>query len=1039
MAIKYYLLIMKENAFFGRSLLYLFLFFLYFSESLARALINKYDKSGKVKGVVPMKIKKLLSLILAVLLLCGSVSASFESIAANAVSADSFAESVAELAEEEAEEGKTIEESAASRIIVKASKRPDTFGDAECIRGTNGKYIFQYADDSKVEEALAYYNSLSFVKWAEADNVVQTHSVPYGEAMLGTNRANEYIANHEISTSSVRVAIVDTGINFNHEMFQCDRVVNSGFNVSGSGIDNSAQDDMGHGSCVAEIVFNNTADNVSIIGYKVMNKSGNGTNLAVATGIEKAVEDGVDVINLSLGGAENEVVSEAVIYAIRSGITVICSAGNSKLDTVHYTPAKMSEPIVVGAIDKAGNKAYFSNYGESVDFVAPGADLESTFSDDLINGTSFSAPYVAAEAAILLSVHPEYDCNAVCEVLKRACIPYEHLRYHDGYHPITEDRGVTYHDVYENWGGFLDETPSSEALYYGDGMPQVDLAVEFGSDFERETEPNFSIDSGHYIDEEYDLEITAAPGTEIYYTQDESYPSKENGIKVDGSIHLDELQSFRAVAFSDNKAPSYFTAREYWFEYHTSPEDYTFKHMSYGNYYKAYNGTRKNIIVPSKCKGYDVECCFINTPNTQLTSISFEDGIEGITLKNNPNQVNYNNNLSTETIRVFRANSITSFHVSGNELFESLVQIDMPNLTSVGFYDNSPIREVNAPKATFISFANCPDLIKADFPLVTKLPSTSQGFKKCFSIQEINLPNLEVVDCDQAFRDCCQLEKLNIQSVKEINCQTNAFANLKKMTSLELLDLELIREKSQDQFSASSITSLYAPKLKYSGDLLGYKMEKSDFNEDTIYYKMFLSSAFEGTDVIGEGQAWNQFENRQYDYKYPLDIYGTPGTYAEAYAKVYHLRFFALPILESEPEEMGANADGTITAEVFGFNKQVQWYGTNRKDNHGGMPLSGEKSETLDTSKYNYRYYYCKVKTSDGEYKKDITTGVSDLSFYNYLKDKSINISDISLLLMHVGQTVATGNEKYDINEDGVIDIADVSILLSNDIYGMKV
>ena len=983
-----------------------------------------------------MKSKKTLSLILVVLLLCGTVSASFESIAARVVSVESFAEAIEELGESEAKEEKTFEESAESRIIVKASKKPDTFGSAECIRGTNGKYIFQYADDSKVEEALAYYNSLSFVKWAEVDKVTQTYSVPYGEAMLGTKRANEYIANNEIPMNTVKVAVIDTGINFNHEMFQCERVVNSGFNVSGSGIDNSAQDDAGHGSCVAEIVFNNTADNVSIIGYKVMNRSGSGTNLAVATGIEKAVEDGVDVINLSLGGAENEVVSEAVIYAIRSGITVICSAGNSKLDTVHYTPAKMSEPIVVGAIDKAGNKAYFSNFGESVDFVAPGADLESAFSDDLINGTSFSAPYVAAEAAILLGVHPDYDCNAVCEALKQVCIPYEHLRYHDGYHPITEDRGVVNHDAYENWGGFLAETPSSDTLYYGYGMPQVDLAVKYGETIDREKAPDFSLASGHYIDEEYDLEITAAPGTEIYYTQDESYPSKENGIKVEGSIHLDELQSFRAVAFSESKAPSYFSAREYWFEYHTSPEDYTFKHLL-GKYYQSYNGTRKNIIVPSQCDGYDVECFFINTPNTQLTSLTLEDGLH-LDLPNNPYKINYHNNLSQESIVIISSNTVTTFKGYGENL-QSLVQINMPNLTSVRFYGGSPIREVNCPKATYISFDNCPNLIKADFPLVTQLPTTSGGFKQCYSIRDINLPNLETINCDQAFRDCCQLKRLDIHSVKEINCQTNAFANLKKITSLELPDLELIREKSQDQFSASSIMSLYAPKLRYSGDLLGYKMEKSDFDEDTVYYKMFLSSVFEGTDVYGEGQAWNQFENRQYDYKYPLDIYGTPGTYAESYARVYHLRFFALPILESEPEEMGANADGTITAEVLGFNKQVQWYGTNRKDNHGGMPLSGEKSETLDTSKYNYRYYYCKVKTSDGDYKKDIITGVSDLSYYNYQQDKSINILDISLLLMHLGESVIAANEKYDINEDGVIDIADASILLNSDLYGKKV
>ena len=129
---------------------------------------------------------------------------------------------------------------------------------------------------------------------------------------------------------------------------------------------------------------------------------------------------------------------------------------------------------------------------------------------------------------------------------------------------------------------------------------------------------------------------------------------------------------------------------------------------------------------------------------------------------------------------------------------------------------------------------------------------------------------------------------------------------------------------------------------------------------------------------------------------------------------------------------------GVIAAEVLGFNKQVQWYGTNRKDNHGGMALSGENSETLDTSKYNYRYYYCKVKTSDGDYKKTITTGESELRFYDYNQDNVISVFDVSMLLSAVGHNMTTETEMYDINEDGVIDMADISILLSSDLYGMS-
>ena len=70
-----------------------------------------------------MKSKKLLSLILSILLLCGTVSASLESIAAKAVSVESFAEDIEELGESEAKEEKTFEESAESRIIVKASNQ----------------------------------------------------------------------------------------------------------------------------------------------------------------------------------------------------------------------------------------------------------------------------------------------------------------------------------------------------------------------------------------------------------------------------------------------------------------------------------------------------------------------------------------------------------------------------------------------------------------------------------------------------------------------------------------------------------------------------------------------------------------------------------------------------------------------------------------------------------------------------------------------------------------------------------------------------
>ena len=173
-----------------------------------------------------------------------------------------------------------------------------------------------------------------------------------------------------------------------------------------------------------------------------------------------------------------------------------------------------------------------------------------------------------------------------------------------------------------------------------------------------------------------------------------------------------------------------------------------------------------------------------------------------------------------------------------------------------------------------------------------------------------------------------------------------------------------------------------------------------------------------------------------YDYK-KLKIYGTPNTYAWQFAKTNKYTFIALPLLESEPENMGYQSAGNITADVLGFNKEYQWYGTNRKDNHGGYLLSGENEETLDTLKYHYRYYYCKVKTSDGDYKKDIITGESNLNYYDFNRDGTVDIKDVSLLLTAFSESSQQGAQLYDINEDNVTGVADLSIELSSDIYGV--
>lgn len=266
--------------------------------------------------------------------------------------------------------------------------------------------------------ALDYYNSLNYVQWAETDGIMEGQSLSYGNDMMGSDEAKEYI-NKNISTNEVNVAVIDGGINFHLKNFiDSGRVIDSGVNLSNSGTEGTAQQDHGnyHGSNITSIILDNTSDSVNIIGYKALNKKGLATDSSVAMCIMTAVDDNVDIINLSLGAkGQSDLITEAVNYALENNVVVIVSAENYCDDTADYYPANIENVITVGSIDYNGNRTFFSNYGEEVDFVAPGYNVEvwgnksiSSDEPDYASGTSFSAPFVTSAAAMVLTAVERY-------------------------------------------------------------------------------------------------------------------------------------------------------------------------------------------------------------------------------------------------------------------------------------------------------------------------------------------------------------------------------------------------------------------------------------------------------------------------------------------------------------------------------------------------------------------------------------------------------------------------------------------------------
>ncbi len=206
----------------------------------------------------------------------------------------------------------------------------------------------------------------------------------------------------------VRVAIIDSGI---CQHFELSGKVLQGYDfVDG---DANPQDEMGHGCAVAGIVAANwdgqgiagIAPNARLLVYRVLNAQGSGRYSHVASAIVRAVDEGAQIINMSLGGVNSsQLLQDAVNYASSKGVMLIAAAGNNGIDSALY-PAAYANVVSVGAFDSEGLRAPFSNYGK-VDIWAPGVDVLSlTLADDynVFSGTSFAAPNVTGLAALELA------------------------------------------------------------------------------------------------------------------------------------------------------------------------------------------------------------------------------------------------------------------------------------------------------------------------------------------------------------------------------------------------------------------------------------------------------------------------------------------------------------------------------------------------------------------------------------------------------------------------------------------------------------
>lgn len=283
------------------------------------------------------------------------------------------------------------------------------FGAKKVLKRTDGYSVLQFATEQDTMRAKEKIEQQSGVQYVVCDTVVTVSSFlteRNGARQVQSDRYKEYLA-EQGKITPITVAVVDTGVDTQHEMLQ-DRCV-SGYNVYTK--NSTAKDDHGHGTHCAGIVVDNTPDNVRIMPIKVLNSDGSGTSLSVAAGVDRAVESGADIISMSLGGLTDDMANDPMVLAVKrayqAGVCVVCAAGNNYSDTKNYAPAGVKECITVASVETLGySMSVFSNFGDSVDVAAPGENIMSSVPGNAyekMSGTSMACPFVSAAAAMLLT------------------------------------------------------------------------------------------------------------------------------------------------------------------------------------------------------------------------------------------------------------------------------------------------------------------------------------------------------------------------------------------------------------------------------------------------------------------------------------------------------------------------------------------------------------------------------------------------------------------------------------------------------------
>ena len=639
-----------------------------------------------------------------------------------------------------------------NRLMVKTNDNIDEYGAVDSVYGF-GYAFLQYADDESAEFAKTQYETSGYT--ADYDSVITTSSTSIGS---GGNWSDEWAYEETDAVSAldyykskikpnINIAILDSGINYNHELFK-NRVVHTHTDFSTDASDDE-MDKYGHGTNVAGAIAKSTPSNVRLSCYKIHNQNGEGTSATALAAFEyiKQLSNKPDIINCSF--VTRSGLGTVVDELVDMGITVVAGAGNEGKE-VYQQPAIFDSAITVAATNRYGSACGFSNYGSCVDIAAPGdyvytADMSSNTAYEFASGTSLATPLVSAAAAYVLMENRKYTPEQVKQELIATATPFK-----------------------------------KSSCYYGRyGAGIVNFSNIINGTRCKDVTANYI--SGAYRDN-ISVELKCANSlVDIYYTTDGTLPTEINGTKYTAPIDVTDSTRIIAAAFA--RAGSPFHSKFTYLDYYILEDGESEFVINNDGIIKAYLGNEANIVVPDVVNGKEPRKIGPQVfSNSNIETITLPDTIESIGddafSNTNLKSVTANNLCFLNKKCFYNCNQLSDIDLSkvkeiGSEALYGCKSLPkQPDFSSVDWVAEkglagtyfSTIHLPNCTRADDNAFDGC----TAEEIIMNKATSIgAQAFYNCSNLKTLYIPNATGLANDN-FNGCTNIKLIFAPKIKSL-------------------------------------------------------------------------------------------------------------------------------------------------------------------------------------------------------------------------------------------------------------------------------